>query len=449
MCACQTTDPKYRVAEEPETTLAAASTPQAPPVSFESKMFEQSDHAPRPAPRYAERDRYADAKVQLAAAELPTAPRPPLLSDRTAFTTRVTEDAAIQAADFKAREIPLYLTNEQIQQATCPPEGCQLPTGGPGCSCCQGACCNNGPVRGPNDEYLCDGGDLGLPAAVVKSGAITGLEPEDAVAHYDTVDGRTIITPSNKVCIYAPKFAAVREVVDVRAYARYDAPEGAILDQPPVVIDEPEKPGATLAGIEPKIDRLRQPPSLLKEREQAGEAERDERAAVVLGSLAPYCNLSVVRTGEITGEDRVKIARSSLAAVTWAGNQAPQVLLDRKRAHAEVSVQTPGTIYLLVEPNNPKLRLIKLASKSSAQLGEEVEFTLRYDNIGDRVIGNVTIVDHLTTRLEYVPDSQKSTLKAEFKTESESNDSLTLRWEIAEPLQPGKGGVIQFRTKVR
>lgn len=414
-------------------------------MDIEAADVVQSDSAPRLAPRRAK----SDSDAQLAAAELPAAPRPPLLSNRPAVPAIAKQDSSLQQVNYEARDIPIYLTNDQVQQATCPPEGCQFSAGGSGCPCCEGACCNNGPVRGPDDEYLCDGGDLGLPAAVVKSGAIVGLEQEDAVAHYDTVDGRTIITPSNKVCVYAPKFAAVREVVDVRAYARVDAPEGAILDQPPVVINEPEQPSSTLAGLKPKIDRLRQPPSLMKEREQAGEVERDERAAVVLGSLAPYCNLSVVRTGVITGEDRVKIARSSLAAVTWAGIQAPQVLIDRKRAHAEVSLQTPGTIYLLVEPNNPKLRLIKLADRSSAQLGEEVEFTLRFDNVGDRVIGNVTIVDHLTTRLEYVPQSQKSTLKAEFKTQPESNDSLTLRWEIAEPLQPGKGGVIQFRTKVR
>ncbi len=392
----------------------------------------------RPAPRY------ADSQVTKAAAELPVAPRPPLLSDRNAFTRHGSQDSALRTIGYNAGETPTQVTQVQGHAAAGEPDGCQLPACTPG-----SPCSNDCAVRGPDDEYLCDGGDFGMPAAVVKSGALTGLEQEDAVAHYDTVDGRTIITPSNKVCIYAPRFAAVREVVDVRAYARYDAPEGAIRDQAPVNIAEPTQPATTLADLKPKIDRLRQDSSLLKEREQAGEAERDERVAVVLGSLAPYCNLQVVRTGEITGEDRAKIARSSLAAITWAGNQAPQVVLENQQAHAEVSVQTPGTEYLLVEPNHPKLRLIKLASKGSAQLGEEVEFTLRFDNIGDRVIGNVTIVDHLTTRLQYLLGSQKSTLKAEFKTEPESNDSLTLRWEIAEPLQPGEGGVLQFRTTVR
>jgi len=446
MCACQTGGPKYRVAEESATTIADADRTPADAFAV-ADVDANSDRAPRPAPR---QTRPQSGEVAASAnIELPEAPRPPALTEHPRLVKAARQERAAATAELARRQLPTHLTNQQVQQAAYLSDDCQLPCVGQGCPCCAGPCSSDGAFPGPGDEYLCDGGDHGLPAAVVKTGEVVGLEPEDAVAHYDTVDGRTIITPSNKVCIYAPRFAAVREVVDVRAYARYDAPRGAVLDQPPVVVNDPQKPGATLADLKPRIDRLRQPPSLLKDRDQAGELERDARTAAVVGSLAAYCNLSVVRTGVITGEDRVKIARSSLAAVTWAGHQAPQVVLDNKRAHAEVSVQTPGTIYLLVEPNNPKLRLIKLASECTAHPGEEVEFTLRFDNVGDRVIGNVTIIDHLTTRLEYVPDSQKSSLKAEFKTAPESNDSLTLRWEIDEPLQPGKGGVIQFRTKVR
>ena len=46
---------------------------------------------------------------------------------------------------------------------------------------------------GPRDEYLCDGGDYGFAAAVRKDWQVDGLEEEDTVAHYDTVDGRTVV----------------------------------------------------------------------------------------------------------------------------------------------------------------------------------------------------------------------------------------------------------------
>jgi uncharacterized repeat protein (TIGR01451 family) len=342
-------------------------------------------------------------------------------------------------------QTPTHLTETQIKQAQCLPEGFKAaPCNHSGC-----ACCDYGPIRGPNDEYLCDGGDFGLPVGVRADWTIEGLEQEDTIAHYDTIDGRTIVTPSNKLCIYAPRFAAIRQVVNPLGYARYDALEGAVQRVSPVNIDENEPAVATIAEIEPTIDRTKEPPSLLRERKQGGELARDRRVAATIGSLAPYANLEIIRSGEFIGEDRIKIARASLAAITWAGDQAAQVILDRRRAHAEVSVLSPGTIYHLFEPNNPKLRLCKLASKGAAVPGEEVEFTLRFDNIGDRVIGNVTIVDNLTTRLEYVPDSQKSSLEANFSTQANDGDSLVLRWEIAEPLQPGQGGVLQFRARVR
>ena len=62
------------------------------------------------------------------------------------------------------------------------------------------------------------------------------------------------------------------------------------------------------------------------------------------------------------------------------------------------------------------------------------------------MIGNVTIVDSLTTRLEYVEDSQKSSLDSRTsRPQANEGDSLMLRWEIDEPLKPGEGGVMQFR----
>lgn len=424
LCSCRVSMPVYRMADAGNARDAGG-------------LAEASDEV--------------DAEREL---ELPEAPY-----DSALATVHVDDTDAIAARKAKARvdrqlqlaahqqAIPTHLTAEQLAQGRVLPADFEMAPCGPGCSCCSPGV--DGHIRGPNDEYLCDGGDAQLPAAVVKSGAVVGLEPEDAVAHYDTIDGRTIITPSNKLCIYAPRFAAVRQVVDPRAFADIDAPEGAIRGVAPVKIKERDRVASSLAAVEPNIDRVEAPPSLLRNRDQAGELDRERRVAVTIGALAPYCNVQVVRTGEFVGRDVVKIARASLNAITWTGNQAAQVLLDSRKAQAEVGEQTPGTIYLLVQPNNPKLRLIKLASTNQAKPGEEVEFTLRFDNVGDRVIGNVTIIDSLTTRLEYVEGSQKSSLKANFVTQPNDGDSLSVRWEIEEPLEPGQGGVIQFRTRVR
>jgi hypothetical protein len=64
----------------------------------------------------------------------------------------------------------------------------------------------------PEDEYLFDGGDSDGGVKVRRDGQLEGLDVEDTIAHYDTLAGKTCVTPSCRVCIYAPRFAAVRQV---------------------------------------------------------------------------------------------------------------------------------------------------------------------------------------------------------------------------------------------
>lgn len=406
-----------------------------------------TDHGPLRAPAWFRYGVIALATIAMCSCTVPQ-PKYRVAGAGSATVRGQSPDAALPPASqarFEPKQLPTHLTAAQLKQAQRLPEGFQAaPCNHGGC-----ACCSHGPVRGPSDEYLCDGGDVGMPAGVHADWSIQGLEQEDTIAHYDTIDGRTVVTPSNKVCIYAPRFAAIRQVVDPLAYARFDAAGGAVQKMGPVKIGLPEQAVASIGEIEPNVDRLREPPSLLLEKKHPGELGRDRRVAATIGLLAPYANVQLIRSGEVIGLDQVKVARASLAAITWAGDQAAQVVLNNQQAHADVSVLSPGTIYHVFVPNNPKLRLCKLASTGAALPGEEVEFTLRYDNIGDRVIGNVTIVDNLTTRLEYVEGSQKSSLQSNFSTERNEGDSLILRWEIIDPLPAGEGGVLQFRARVR
>jgi uncharacterized repeat protein (TIGR01451 family) len=96
-----------------------------------------------------------------------------------------------------------------------------------------------------------------------------------------------------------------------------------------------------------------------------------------------------------------------------------------------------------------KLRLIKVASKESAQPGEIVEFTLRFDNVGNQLLGNITILDDLTGRLEFLPGTAVASLQSGFTPKVNTTGGLTLRFEIMEPLAPGEFGVIQFQCRVR
>jgi uncharacterized repeat protein (TIGR01451 family) len=328
----------------------------------------------------------------------------------------------------------------------CCPSGAAAACPEEGCGSCQ-ACGVRPPAS--RDEYLCDGGDDGLAVGVRKDWKVDGLEQEDTVAHYDTVDGRTVVTPSNQVCIYAPRFGVVRRMVDLHEYARSDRAGGMESPLSLAKIDENEKVATSLAQLEPTIQRVGDPASLMRERQQLGGLARALVVVEIDGSLAPYADLQVVRSGAISNDEKALVARASLAAITWSGDQSPQVEIGERHAQAAVRDAQPGTIYHLRDPKKPRLRLVKLASTGAAQLGELVEFTLRFDNIGTQVVGNVTIMDHLTTRLEYVEGSATSSVKANFLTEPHTDGSTVLRWEIDEPIEAGQGGVLQFKCKVR
>ena len=174
------------------------------------------------------------------------------------------------------------------------------------------------------------------------------------------------------------------------------------------------------------------------------------RPTAVENALLPYANLAVIRTGKFDSAEMARLARGTTAAITWSSDQAVQVILDRATASAVVSDRKVDTLFSVDQPPaHPKLRIIKVASTPFAEVGDTVDFTLRFDNVGNQVIGNVVILDSLTTRLGYVDGTAQSSLAAAFSTQKNEGGSLVLRWELAQPLEPGKGGILHFTCRVR
>lgn len=328
---------------------------------------------------------------------------------------------------------------EGARQGNCDSSG---PTSGSTCGC--GPCA----VRGPSDEYLCDGGDCGLPVGVRSDWTIDGLEQEDTIAHYDTVDGRVIVTPSNRVCIYAPRFAAVRRVVNASESLQKQL-VNVYEDDMALGYAKREDLAATSLQQLPPVTKIGEnPASLLINRQQAGELEARVVVRELKGLIKPYCNLQVVKLGLVDNAEKPWLAKAIVSALTWTGDQAVQVVIEAKAASVLVGSVAPGVVYA-DEEGKPCLRLIKLASTDHAQPGDEISFTLRFDNIGSQEIGNVTIVDNLTTRLAYVPDSAEASVEADISTSENGAGSVIIRWEIKKPVKAGEGGVLQFRAKVR
>lgn len=302
--------------------------------------------------------------------------------------------------------------------------------------------------RGPGDEYLCDGGDQAYSVGVTRDNRMVGLEQEDTVATYTGCEGKKIVAPSTRVCIYAPRFASVRRVVHPMG-AQQRLFVDAVGDLfGPAEADRTQPASTSLQNVALKGQVLPLPAGLYRGRLKAGEAVRLRGAAQTIGLVGPYVNLQLMHLGILEMGEAPVIAKLNLAAVTWTGDQEVQVAISGQAASAIFSPVQPG---LLFQTQNgcPRLRLVKCASTDAAKPGDEVEFTLRYDNVGDSPLSDLVIVDNLTTRLEYVEGSAKSTLDAEFSTTRNDAGSLILSWAIDGKLPAGKGGVLTFKCRVR
>jgi uncharacterized repeat protein (TIGR01451 family) len=301
----------------------------------------------------------------------------------------------------------------------------------------------------PADEYLRDGGNAGPPVRVGPKGELTGLEMEDTVARFSTLDGRTLVEPSNKVSLYSPRFNAVRQVVDVEVDQQRNRATGVAEPVKPMGPRTSEPVGLNTQNLQAVRGIGTNPAVQMRSRQSQSTLFAELRPKGFDNFYRVYENLSVIRTGIYLGHEQATLARGAQAAVAWSHKQAVQIYLDSHAAGATVVSQTPQETFTIGSAPNPRLRIVKVASTAAAEPGDEVSFTIRFDNVGNQPIGSVQIVDSLTTRLEYVPDSAQCSLKANFTTQPNEGQSLVVRCVLSDPLPAGKGGVFRFRCLVR
>ncbi len=302
----------------------------------------------------------------------------------------------------------------------------------------------------PSGECIFDGGDRELTARVSSEWKVQGLEPEDTIGHADTIDGSVIVAPSNRVKIYAPRFSSVRSVTELKEGDHVDA-----------VVNNEQR-----VGPQPLTDSLHLNTHLQRIEARGQIADRrmqgingqtrptaDLGVRYVLGfhnGFLPYEDISLIRRGILENSDKPRLALGKQAANTWSHDQAVQVVLDGRQAASVTADQRAQAILLFEDKSGPaKLRVIKVASTSAANVGDIIDFTIRYDNMGDQVIGNVTIIDNLTPRLEYVEGSAQASRAANFSTKANEAGSLILRWEVIDPLPKGEGGLVRFKCRLR
>jgi len=330
-------------------------------------------------------------------------------------------------------------------------QGC----GGCGSAACSGECGQCMPDQGfavprssDPQEYIFDGGDHDPQVRLKSDLTQVGLDPEDTVIQYETVDGKTSVESGCRVAIYAPRFASVRKRQSTRekdlsmraqATLRPDGP-GTIRDQlPSAKVTQPLKPlnSDNVRVVEAYRDRRRALP-----------ADMILPMVTISDAFKPFEDMNLIRFGDLKTTDPALLAKSTAAARTWTSVDEIQVIVDGQEA-IEASGTKNAADVTLYEHKGARIRLCKVASEQMANPGDVISFTIRFDNVGEQPLKSLVVTDSLAPRLEYVEASQQSSLAANFSTSPNSAGSVVLRWELENGLKPGEGGLVRFSCKVR
>lgn len=308
---------------------------------------------------------------------------------------------------------------------------------------------NRADSRALSDEYIFDGDDRGAPVGVDENWTIYGMQTEDTFGHFDTLDGKRLVSPSNRVKIYSPRFAAVRKVDGV-FNARRNTRVGSF-DEKLVMQTTRGKDfsSSTMQNVALNGIEASKRASGFEHRTRGVTTDQAIELIGVRNSFSAYENLELIKWGKHSNAQTARLQLGMMSANTWQDNMRlqvhakgaqPIVVNDLSSAQQIIHVESDG--------KGSVLRVTKVASKIAAELGEEVEFTIRFDNLSSKPVGNVTLIDNLTGRLQYVPGSAECSLKAKFIEKENEGGSLMLRWEVTDPVKPFKGGIIRFKCKV-
>lgn len=308
----------------------------------------------------------------------------------------------------------------------------------------------------PQDEYIADGGvNRGKPF-VRSDWNIEGLYPEDTVGHYDTVDGRIVLEPSNRVHLYSPRFGSVRKI---------DSPNSSGSRVQLTAARNVQEPYTGNASLGARNAVLEQGSRYARGGVHANDIDTNIKPGGMNNNtgtieakseVQPFAFANALMKAGFDGSDMPYLIEAGNNAIQWSGSEETRVRFNGETAYKLVNNEKTISVFGLDDKTkNDQFRIIKVASKDKAQPGETVGFTIRFENIGTRPIGNITIIDSLSGRLELIPDSVEASLETGFSVQKNEAGSLVLRWEISDPLpapsreKPKQFGVIRFQCRVR
>jgi len=298
-------------------------------------------------------------------------------------------------------------------------------------------------------EFLCNGGDLPPEARALIDGRVRGVNPQDAVVRYTTEGGDVEVQPSNRVCLYSPRFGSVRQITGavagekatgLRGASQPVGPNGIGLTQPSLMVQDIHE--LRRADVARRVDAMR-------DRNRGVPVEGVLQPVLAEEALAILATLDAVSLNRLDESQLAILQRGAVAARSWMIRDAVEVMIENLRIPVltrDVAVEAFVEYEL---PDAGRLQISKVADRNHAQQGEEVSFAIYVRNVGDSSVNNVRIADNLVTRLEYVEDSQSVDRQADFAVSANEAGSLRLEWTLRDPLAVGESATIEFKARVR
>ena len=257
-----------------------------------------------------------------------------------------------------------------------------------------------------SDEYVIDGGDRGQPVHYGND-VRYGLETEDTVVEYSDDTGQQHVLPTNRVAIYSPRFGAVRSVslpIEGFSVERLAATHRLTRDMrhSNQIVTRDHRQQIGTVG--------------LRVRSRASGVQADELTAGVSEALRIDSHVKLLNlfeeinsswAGRVEQADQPRLAKMMENAAAWSLDVAPRGTISTSVGQVLDGLARDQT-YTVYDPHQKaigKLRIRKLADRGTAEAGDVVTITIVFENVGERPLRKVRIVDNLSPRLAFVPES--------------------------------------------
>lgn len=309
--------------------------------------------------------------------------------------------------------------------------------------------CPPGRVPWPADEYLWNGCDLNENAHVRANYVVHGLELQDTIVHYDTEQGTTEVCHSNCVPIYAPRFASTRKTTTPILYEGHERMAAVEKPDLPVIQREMLPPGVAIQPVPPVGQVGLKQLQVFREQNRGIVIEQPVMLIQVREGYLPNQDLQKYAIMIFENGEKPRFTELIQAALVWQHNLPPQVIIDARPVAEAKGEKPPMGFHVYERDAKACIKICKVASRADAQPGDIIDFMLKVENVGDQTLERVTILDNLVTRLDYIETSAECSIAHTFSTCENQGDSLTLRWELHDPLPPGHHAFLRFQCRMR